>query len=382
MQTQFLTAPYKAAVMAGAQMFIKVQVFNANGVAGELLPVTDGSITYDYSAAVRKTCTLNISDPGRTLVPELASSIIAPYGQKIKVWMGPADNLVPMGVFYINEVDASDTGAMFGITIKGYDQSGKIAKETLTSVYIINGGTNVAVAIQNLLLSRDPKLKFNFSPTIYTTPKTILDLNQDCWAAALQMATTVGMDLFFDRNGVCTLRPTPNTKTATTSWIYSDKISDGYGLLIDQLQKIVIADGSVFNDVIVTGETSGTTAVYTGRAQDLNPNSPTYVNGPFGDIPVFFKSSILTSNAQAQQLASSKLLYFMGRADQITLMGPPNPAQDEEDVVKIVRGALSINAKYTIDKIEFTLAPAGENSTAGVATGSQVLSLRKVVSPT
>lgn len=379
MQKQYLTPSYLAGVKAGAQTYIRAQLFNASGVAGKMLEVTDGRVTYDYAGAIRKTCQLNISDPTRSLVPELATSAIAPYGQRVKIWMGVKDSLVPMGVFFINEVDADDTGAMFSLSIKGYDQSGKIAKETLTSVYTINGGTNVAVAIQNLLLSREPKLKFNFSPTNYTTPKIILDLNQDCWAAALQMATTVGMDLFFDRNGICTLRPTPNPAKTAMSWIYSDQKSDNYGLMIDELQKIVVADGTVFNDVIVTGETTGTVDVYTGRAQDLNPNSPTYVNGPFGDVPVFFKSTILTSNAQAQSLADAKLRYFLGRADQLTLIGPPNPAQDEEDVVKVVRKALNINSLYTIDKIEFSLAPAGENSVSGVATGTQTLALRKVV---
>lgn len=379
MQTALATTAYKQAVQNGAQMVITAQAISATGAKGPMLPITDGTVTYDFTAATRRTCQLAISDPLRTLVPELATDVIAPYGQRIRVYMGPVGIPIPMGDFWIDEVDADDQGSTLDISIKGFDQSGKIAREALTAVYTIAAGTNTGTAIQALLNSVTSGLTFSFSPTSYSTPKTILDLNQDPWAAAVQLATSAGMDLFFDRLGVCVMRPIPDPNTLASSWTYSDNNTDGYGHMIDELTKVVVSSNTIFNDVIVTGETTGTTAVYTGRAQDTNPSSPTYINGPFGDIPIFFKSSILTSNAQAQAIANQKLIYYTGRASQVTLIGPPNPCQDEEDVVKIVRSALSINSKYTIDKIEWGLAPAGANSTKASATGTQTLTARKVV---
>ncbi len=119
--------------------------------------------------------------------------------------------------------------------------------------------------------------------------------------------------------------------------------------------------------------------MYTGRAQDLNPNSPTYINGPFGDVPVFFKSSILTSDAQANAIAASKLIFFSGRASQITMLGPANPAHDEEDVAHIRRAVDGIDSLYTLDKIVFALAAAGVNATNGKNTGQQTCPWRKIV---
>jgi hypothetical protein len=382
---QSVTSAYKKAVQVGSQMLITAQAINARGVRGPMIPITDGTITYDYTASTRRTCQLAISDPTRKLVPDLSNDTLAPYGQRIKVWMGPTDVVrnpnmqILMGTFWIDEVDADDTGSSLDISIKGYDRSGRLAREALTSIYTIPGGTNVASAIRSLLHSIDPSITFKFSPVNYTMPKTILDINQDPWAACSQIAQTAGMDLYFDRQDVCVMKPIVDPATQISTWTYTDDKRYNYGIMIDELTKVVVVSNTIFNDVIVTGETTGTKTTYSGRAQDTNPRSPTYVHGPFGDIPVFYKSSILTSNAQAQAIAEAKLRFYVGRAQQLTLLGPPNPAQDEEDVVKVIRKALNINGIYTIDKIEFSLAPAGVNTRKASASGQQTLTLRKVI---
>jgi len=379
MQTASVTAAYKAAVQSSCQMVITAQAISAKGVNGPMIPITDGQVIFDFTTATRRTCQLAISDPTRTLVPDLTNDTLAPYGQRIAVWMGPVNMPVLMGTFWIDEVDADDAGTTLDIELKGYDRSGKISREALTATYTIASGANIGQAIQNLLTFVDPGITYKFSPCAYTTPQVILDVNQDPWAASVQLAQAGGMDLFFDRQDVCVMRPLPDPSTLPISWTYSDVTGAVDGNMIEELTKVVVASNTIYNDVIVTGETTGTSDVYTGRAQDLNPSSPTYVNGPFGDIPVFYKSTILTSNAQAQAIADSKLTFFSGRAQQLTLQGPPNPAQDEEDVVQVVRGALNINSKYTIDKIEFDLAPAGVNTTKASATGQQTLTLRRVI---
>ena len=379
MQVQYNTAAYRQSVIAGSQILITAQAVSATGVLGQLLPITDGTITYDFAASIRRTCQITITDPFRTLVPELSTDVIAPYGQRIKLWMGPVGSPIPMGDFWIDEVDADDQGSSFDIQIKGFDRSGKIAREALTAVYKITLGTNIATAIHDLLYKIDSSITFNFATTTYTTPQTILDLNQDPWAACVQLANAGGMDLFFDRLGVCVLRPLVDPNTVASSWTYSDNNTNGMGNMISELTKVLVASNTIFNDVIVTGETTGTTTTYAGRAQDTDVSSPTYINGPFGDIPVFFKSSILTSNAQAQAIAQQKLIYFTGRAQQLSLIGPTNPVQDEEDVVTIVRSVLNINAKYVIDKITFALAPAGANTKKASSTGNQTVTMRKVI---
>ena len=387
MYTKALSLQYLNSVTKGDVIAIKGQLYSATGVPGEWLEITDGTITFDYTASTRRTASLTISDPTRSLVPVLATDKLAPYGQSMALYMGPdldGQPLVPMGVYQIQSAEADDQGTQFEFTITGYDKSGKIAREALTQVYTIAAGTNYATAIKSLLQSRDSTIVFNFTFTGYTTPLIVLDVNQDPWAAALQMASAIGCDLYFDRTGICVMRPTPDPASVAQSWIYSDT-NMGYGMMLDELIKTVTADNTVYNNVIVSGEASGTTTTYSGNAFDGNPNSPTYVNGPFGDIPVFYKSSIVTSDAQAQALANAKLLYYLGRSDQMTIQGPPNPVQDEEDVVKVVRNVDGVNGLYTIDKCEFTLAAAGENtkssgsSTGSSTSGQQTLTCRGVI---
>lgn len=381
MQTQYLTAKYKKLIEEGTSVWYTAQAYNAKGVAGPAIPVTDGTITYDYTAATRRTIQLAISDPTRALVPDLANDTLAPYGQKLKVWMSSAQlpNIL-MGHFYLDEIDADDAGTTFDFEIKGWDLSGKISQEALTAVYTIPSGEETGTAILALLNFVRPGMKFNFAPSKYVTPKTVLDVNQDPWAACVQLAQAASMDLFFDRNNVCVLRPYKDPTTIASSWKYSDDKKDGWGLMIDELTKTVVASNTVYNDVIVTGETTGTTDTYSGRAYDNNPGSKTYIHGPYGDVPVFFTSSIITSNAQAQELAEAKLTFFSGRASQITLLGPPNPAQDEEDVVRVNRVVDGVkDALFTTDKIAWALAAAGVNSTSGQNTGQQTQTLRAVI---
>lgn len=379
------SAAYKKAVQEGSQMLITAQAVNARGVRGPMIPITDGTVTFDYTTATRRTCQLAISDPTRTLVPDLSNDTLAPYGQRISVWMGPTDkNLNPalqvlMGTFFIDEVDADDAGTTLDIELKGFDRSGILSQQALTKIYTIPAGTNAGAAIRTLLSSIDPTIKFKFSPVPYIMPKTILDVNQDPWAAVVQIAQACGMDLYFDRKDTCIIKPLLDPANVAQSWIYADDKKYGFGLMMDELTKTVVASNTIYNDVIVTGETTGSTSTYSGRAMDMNPRSPTYVKGPFRDRPVYFSSTIITSNAQAQALAEAKLRFFSGRASQLTLLGPPNPAQDEEDVVKVVRSKLKVNSRYVVDKIEFALAPPGVNATSSTQSGQQTVTLRQII---
>jgi hypothetical protein len=385
---QPVSAQYKKLVQEGAQMLITAQAISATGVRGPMIPITDGSVIFDYTAATRRTCQLAISDPTRTLVPDLSNDTLAPYGQRIRVWMGPADKSlnanyqVLMGTFFIDEVDADDAGTTLDIELKGFDRSGILSQEALTSIYTIPAGTNAGSAIRTLLSKIDPTIKFKFANVPYIMPKTILDVNQDPWAACIQIAQACGMDLLFDRQDVCVIKPLLDPANVPQSWIYADDKRYNYGLMIDELTKTVVASNTIYNDVIVTGETTGSTKTYSGRWQDTNPKSPTYIHGPFRDRPVYFSSTIITSNAQAQALAEAKGKFFSGRASQLTLQGPPNPAQDEEDVVKVVRSKLKVNDRYVVDKIEFDLAPAGVNTTKSSDEGQQTITLRKILTGT
>ncbi len=354
---QNYSSKYAAAVRAGSSMQAYAQVFNSSGQLLETLSIVTGSVTIDYTATNRRSAQLTISDPTRTLLPKSSSDALAPYGNYIKILYGPiypdgSVELFPLGVFPIYEVDSDDTGTSVTITINCYDASKQIQRAALTDIYTINAGTNYASAIQGLLNNRMSNLRFNLTPTTETTPLIALDINQDPWQAALDMANAIGNDLFFDENGIVTMRPTPDPTKLVPSWTYAD--SAGYSLM-SELRTTFTAN-KVYNDIIVTGETvSSKIAPVSARAQDNNPLSPTYVKGAFGDIPMFIKSKIITTVAQAQAMANRQLAINLGMSRPVTILGPTNPAQDVQDVIQVIRSANGISGNYTIDKIVFNL---------------------------
>jgi len=348
---------YPAAIQQSSAMNAVAKVYTAGeGTELETLSIVTGSVTIDYTSINRRSCQLIISDPQRKLVPKSPTDILAPYGNEMVIKYGPiysdgSQELFSMGVFRIAEVDVDDAGNQVTITINAYDRSKQIQRQALTDIYTIAAGTNYGQAIQGLLSNRMPSLTFNMSPTSETTPLIVLDINQDPWQAASDMANAIGMDLFFDENGIVVMRPIPDPTTLASSWTYTD----GQNSMIIELKNTYTAK-KVYNHIIVTGETvSSKVAPVSASASDTNPNSPTYVNGPFGDIPLFIKSKIVTTTSQAQAMADRELAINLGQSNPISILGPANPAQDVQDVITATRLVDGVNSNYTIDKVLFNL---------------------------
>ena len=84
-------------------------------------------------------------------------------------------------------------------------------------------------------------------------------------------------------------------------------------------QSKVVAADQTYNGVIVTGEGSdiGDTPPR-GEAWDLNPASPTYLYGPFGAVPTFYSSPLITTTDQATAVAASMLAQTLGKVEQLS----------------------------------------------------------------
>jgi hypothetical protein len=52
------------------------------------LPATDGTVSVDRTAAVRRTCDITCVDPLGTLVPKGQDSPLTPYGTEIRPYRG------------------------------------------------------------------------------------------------------------------------------------------------------------------------------------------------------------------------------------------------------------------------------------------------------
>ena len=101
-------------------------------------------------------------------------------------------------------------------------------------------------------------------------------------------------------------------------------------------QSKVVAADQTYNGVIVTGEGSGVgDAPPRGEAWDLNPASPTYVAGPFGSVPTFYSSPLITTTDQAAAVAASMLAQTLGKVEQLSWEQVTHPGLAPLDVVAV-----------------------------------------------
>ena len=346
--TTFLTEVQQSHTMA-----MKCEVYS-NGVYKQDLKITDGQVTMDYGASIQRRCKIDLKDPDGSLTPDDLGDLLAVAGNEIKLYRGillrnGTTELVPLGVFNISVNDITDGGDSHTLQITGYDRSRRISVNRFRAQYIIAAGTNATEATKAIAVDRYAQVQMNFDSMPFLTPQIIADINDDPWHLMVRLATNNGCDLFFDGNGILVCKPILDPVNVSPVITYQEG-STNTVLSINKLWK----DDDVFNWIIVTGESAGSTPVY-AEAYDNDPASPTYVGGAHGVHVKLYKSSTAITTTQASQIAYSLLWRYLGAYEQIRYNVVPNPALEPSDVVRIVRSVMGINNRYALDKISIPM---------------------------
>jgi hypothetical protein len=95
-----------------------------------------------------------------------------------------------------------------------------------------------------------------------------------------------------------------------------------------------------------------------GIATDDDPNSPTLYGGPYGQIPKFYSSGHISTQSQANKVASKQLAAHLGATRIISFDSVPNPALDAGDSVSVVYPD-GHSELHIIDALQIPLSPAG-----------------------
>ena len=159
--------------------------------------------------------------PGETAEP---SRYLAPAGAELRLWRGIAyhdapPELVPMGTmrFITNRVEAPK------MSLELYDRAWAIAQARTDSVVSIPAGTSVVTAIRRLLTAAwGPGLDMNFPDTDEVTVSMAFEPDSDPWEIAQQLASNIGLRLYFDPLGVATMRSEPDPLVDPTVWTFID----------------------------------------------------------------------------------------------------------------------------------------------------------------
>lgn len=341
---------FVAALGSNAQVVSSIDIVVDGVVVAAGIPGISASITVEANQAVRRHGTLTV-DGWR--------DDLDPYGTEVAVYSGfvyPGGTveLVPMGVFGVEQPEGSDDGLTLATGCEIYDRARSIQARRLAVPYPIAAGINVGTAIQALIDSVRPGLTYDFESTSATTPDVLLAEQADPWAEAQQLAAAAGMEVFFDPIGVCGLRTIPGVDTDNVDWQYIE----GAGCQLTKLGKKRTSEG-VYSHAIATGETTDNTSPVRSDRYDSDPSSPTYYRGRFGDRPTWLRSPLIRTQTQADEAAVGLLNRTSGIAEGLTLVGLANPAADADDTVVVQRARLEIDAVYTLDSLTNTLGPEG-----------------------
>jgi hypothetical protein len=349
---------FRAAVSASCQTaVVKASVLLGDTVLGDLL-ITDGSVSMDGTSDG------SLRSLSLTCAPDAdAWDWITAAGAEIQAWRGltlpGGDELASVGVFVI---DADPDESLDGtITISAGDRSRRISRATWTDPYAVPSGIDVGDAITGILRTCWPACPVGYGQTgkLLGSASLFQDgSGSDPWKDARAIAATAGLDLYFDANGIARLRPVPDPAVADPCMTYHDGDS---GVVITSRRVALLSQ--LYNGVIATAQGSGVSTPVRGECWDGDPTSPTYRYGPLGQVPYYYSSPLLVTQAEADSAAQTVFARIKGRAEQRAWEMVPNPALEAFDLLEFVAVDGTVT-RYMIDQITIPLVGGTMTATA------------------
>lgn len=328
-------------------------ITSASGVVDNL-PVTSGSVVSDASSQIRRTATVGIGDSD--LWPADPLSILSPIGSELLISYGVV--LQPGEVEYIQVIrgpitraqrQVPTTGNGDALTVTVADRSSKVAEARFDApTQTIAGATTVA-EISRLITSVLPNVTVT-DLTGSTKVAPLLEMERERWSDGIEkLADSIGAEVFATPEGNFVIRPQP---TVDHPPVWTLDAGDG-GVLVAEDSEF--SRDLTYNRVVASGQrVDGIPPVY-AVVSDTDPNSPTYISGPFGVKTRFYSSQLLTTVPQCESAATSMLARVTGNHMNVSFSAITNPALEAGDVIRLLfedRDEIHI-----IDRVEIPFRP-------------------------
>lgn len=352
------SAAFKSAVKTSHKVISKAAVWSNDRKLLDL-DVVSGKVSVNANNSSRRTCEITLhTDPEDTdLVPDTGYDFLTPFGNQLRLYRGiqfadGTEEYIPLGVFVITDVQIEDASQGVTITVRGEDKSIIVSRNKWTTTFQMLTGT-LEASLTNLLQNRFPDIEVNFPTTNVSINQIILgaDSSNDPFKDAVTIAQLVGFDLFFDVNGVCTMKQFPTLDAATVVATYEE----GNGGTIDTVNRN-ISTKETYNGVIYTVEGSQVTTPIRVEVWDEDTTSPTYRYGVFGSVPTFITTNLISTSAEAIKAATLLLNTYIGQQEEITFTAIVDPSLDVNDVVYIKAVGSKIDRTVIIDSMDIPLS--------------------------
>lgn len=320
-----VSARFLAAVAESHHMNVRARVLapGYNGTTPPLtgvIPVLDGSVTFDASAQVQATLDLTTAQSW----PVNAADLLTPYGNEVFVERGVvygdgSTEWVSLGYYRINSVEQQNAPAG-SVALSCTDRMQGVIDARITAPITFAAGSTVLSMIESLITSVYPWAVFDYDASLATAAINVAQTTtDDRYGFIDDLVTSYGMVWFWDYRGILSIHPAPNPSVPVAT------ISSGRNGVLVTLSRTLDRQG-VYNGCVATGQQASSTAPPVATVIDGNPASPTYWYGPFGQVPQFYSSSFLTTNAQCASAATAIMLTSTGLPYEVDFGFVPNPA--------------------------------------------------------
>lgn len=372
----------RATLTASHVQALRAELWYDGELIAARLPVTGGSVKWDGDADVACRATFAIADVDAAAFPIGASGISA-YGTEVYLERGayvPGGDAeyVPLGRLRIQDDDLAEwfrTDASGEWITAGFSAEG----EALDRLQAVEDARFLApessptektckAELRRLLRGIVPLGTWDAIEDAATPAGLTYDESR--LAAVVKLADALGAQLYTDRNGTAQLR---STAWATEPVWTFDGTAAGGGL--ESLAWKDTRDG-VYNAVVARGESTGDNAPpVQAVAYDVTPASPTRWGGPFGRVPYFYSSPLITTKAQAEAAAKTRLDNLLrGRERTVTFSALPLPFLEVGDTVAVTTPR--VHLRGVLVGMEIPLAPEKASYTVRAAeSGITVIDL-------
>jgi len=293
------------------------------------IPITTGDVTFDATADIQSTLDLSTMYD----FPIDSSGLLAPYGNELYVERGitygdGSTEWVGLGYYRIYSTD-QDEAPDGEVKVAGRDRMSGIIDAKREAPFEFGAGTSVGAAFDFVVGEVYPTavIEYDFAEgsTLFATTHI---LDEDRYAFLKAIADSLGKVMFFDYRGYLQVVSAPDPVVPVFTVDHGDQ-----GVAIS-VSRSLNREGA-YNAFVVLGEQVGEDQPVRAVAYDLNPDSPTYWNGPFGKVPSKSTNSFVTNVPQAQAAADAMLARTIGVPYSVDFTMVPNSALEVRDSVEV-----------------------------------------------
>jgi hypothetical protein len=239
---------------------------------------------------------------------------------------------VPLGYFRIETVEQDDAPRS-PIRITARDRMAAIIEARMLAPRTFAAGTRFDAIFEDLVLEIYPSAVLVIDDDVAgSTLREAATVEEDRFAFLRDLADSRGRIMYFNRSGELVVTEAPSTDTPVFT------VNEGPdGVLVKARRQLSRA--GVYNAVVAKGteaDLSGGDPPAYAVVWDDNPSSATYFFGAFGQVPRYYASPFLYTDAQAASAAASILSRTTGLPYSIDLTAIPHPGLDPLDPITVV----------------------------------------------